>query len=32
MGAEQNDASAYLPASAESTQALNLQDHFTART
>jgi RND superfamily putative drug exporter len=31
MGAEKNDASAYLPASAESTQALNLQDHFTAK-
>jgi putative drug exporter of the RND superfamily len=31
MGAEKNDASAYLPASAESTQALNLQNHFTAK-
>ena len=31
MGAEKNDASAYLPASAEATQALNLQDHFTAK-
>ncbi|HEY2126472.1 MAG TPA: MMPL family transporter [Streptosporangiaceae bacterium] len=31
MGAEKNDASAYLPASAESTQALNLQGHFTAK-
>jgi len=31
MGAEKNDASAYLPASAESTQALNLLDHFTAK-
>ncbi len=31
MGAEKNDASAYLPASAESTQALNLQDHFTSK-
>ena len=31
MGAEKNDASAYLPASAESTQALNLQDHFTGK-
>ncbi len=30
MGAEKNDASAYLPASAESTQALALQRHFTA--
>ena len=30
MGAEKNDASAYLPASAESTQALKLQDHFTS--
>jgi hypothetical protein len=28
MGAEKNDASAYLPASAESTQALKLQDQF----
>jgi len=31
MGAEKNDASAYLPASAESTQALTLQDHFTSK-
>jgi RND superfamily putative drug exporter len=31
MGAEKNDASAYLPASAESTQALKLQDHFTSK-
>ena len=31
MGAEKNDASAYLPASAESTQALTLQDHFTPK-
>jgi putative drug exporter of the RND superfamily len=31
MGAEKNDSSAYLPASAESTQALNLLDHFTAK-
>ena len=31
MGAEKNDASAYLPASAEATQALNLQDHFTSK-
>src|ERR1039457_6628279 len=30
MGAVKNDASAYLPASAESTQALALQRHFTA--
>jgi putative drug exporter of the RND superfamily len=29
MGVEKNDASAYLPASAESTQALKLQDRFT---
>jgi len=28
MGAEKNDASAYLPASAESTQELNLQSKF----
>ncbi len=31
MGVEKNDASAYLPASAESTQALTLQDHFTSK-
>jgi len=31
MGAEKNDASAYLPASAESTQALNQLDHFTSK-
>ena len=31
MGAEKNDSSAYLPASAESTQALSLLDHFTAK-
>src|SRR5690349_19839897 len=31
MGAEKNDASAYLPASAESTQELNLQDKFVAK-
>ena len=31
MGAEKNDASAYLPASAESTQELNLQSKFTAK-
>jgi len=31
MGAEKNDASAYLPASAESTQELNLQAKFTAK-
>ncbi|MGE5131623.1 MAG: MMPL family transporter [Gemmatimonadota bacterium] len=31
QGAEKNDASAYLPASAESTQALNLQARFVAR-
>jgi putative drug exporter of the RND superfamily len=31
MGAEKNDASAYLPASAESTQALKLQDQFTGK-
>ena len=31
MGVEKNDASAYLPASAESTQALKLQDHFTSK-
>ena len=31
MGVEKNDASAYLPASAESTQALKLQDHFTPK-
>jgi putative drug exporter of the RND superfamily len=30
QGAEKNDASAYLPASAEATQALNLQSRFTA--
>ena len=31
MGAEKNDASAYLPASAESTQELNLQSHFVSK-
>ncbi len=31
MGVEKNDASAYLPASAELTQALTLQDHFTSK-
>ncbi len=31
QGAEKNDASAYLPASAESTQALHLQSEFAAR-
>ena len=31
MGAEKNDASAYLPASAESTQELNLQDKFVSK-
>ena len=31
MGAEKNDASAYLPASAESTQELKLQSKFTAK-
>jgi RND superfamily putative drug exporter len=31
MGAEKNDASAYLPASAESTQELNLQDRFVSK-
>jgi putative drug exporter of the RND superfamily len=31
MGAEKNDASAYLPASAESTQELNLQAKFVSR-
>src|SRR5262249_16187781 len=31
MVAEKNDASAYLPASAESTQELNLQSKFTAK-
>jgi RND superfamily putative drug exporter len=31
QGAEKNDASAYLPASAESTQALSLQARFVAR-
>jgi putative drug exporter of the RND superfamily len=31
MGAEKNDASAYLPASAESTQELNLQSRFAAK-
>jgi RND superfamily putative drug exporter len=31
MGVEKNDASAYLPASAESTQALKLQNHFTSK-
>ena len=31
MGAEKNDASAYLPASAESTQELNLQSKFIAK-
>jgi len=31
MGAEKNDASAYLPASAESTQELNLQSKFTVK-
>ena len=31
MGAEKNDASAYLPASAESTQELNLQDEFVSK-
>jgi putative drug exporter of the RND superfamily len=31
MGAEKNDASAYLPTSAESTQELNLQSRFTAK-
>jgi RND superfamily putative drug exporter len=31
MGAEKNDASAYLPASAESTQELNLQSKFTPK-
>ena len=31
MGAEKNDASAYLPASAESTQELNLQSKFISK-
>src|SRR5260370_31625350 len=31
MGAEKNDASAYLPTSAESTQELNLQDKFVSK-
>ncbi len=31
QGAEKNDSSAYLPASAESTQELNLQAHFTSK-
>jgi RND superfamily putative drug exporter len=31
MGAEKNDASAYLPASAESTQALHLEDRFVGK-
>ncbi len=31
MGAEKNDASAYLPASSESTQELNLQSRFVAK-
>jgi putative drug exporter of the RND superfamily len=31
MGAEKNDASAYLPASAESTQELNLQSRFVVK-
>ncbi len=31
QGAQKNDASAYLPASAESTQALNLQARFTGK-
>jgi len=31
VGAEKNDASAYLPASAESTQDLNLQDKFVSK-
>jgi RND superfamily putative drug exporter len=31
QGAEKNDASAYLPASAESTQELNQQAHFTSK-
>jgi RND superfamily putative drug exporter len=31
MGAEKNDPSAYLPASAESTQELNLQDKFLSK-
>jgi RND superfamily putative drug exporter len=31
MGAQKNDASAYLPASAESTQELNLQSRFTVK-
>src|SRR6516225_2582171 len=31
MGAEKNDASAYLPASAESTQELNLQSKFVSK-
>jgi RND superfamily putative drug exporter len=31
MGAEKNDPSAYLPASAESTQELNLQDRFVSK-
>ena len=31
MGAEKNDASAYLPASAESTQELNLQGKFVSK-
>ncbi|HEY6277997.1 MAG TPA: MMPL family transporter, partial [Streptosporangiaceae bacterium] len=31
MGAEKNDASAYLPASAESTQELNLQSRFVGK-
>jgi putative drug exporter of the RND superfamily len=31
MGAEKNDASAYLPVSAESTQELNLQSRFVAK-
>jgi len=31
MGAEKNDASAYLPASAESTQELNLQSKFVVK-
>ena len=31
QGAEKNDASSYLPASAESTQELNLQARFTSK-
>jgi putative drug exporter of the RND superfamily len=31
MGAEKNDSSAYLPASAESTQELNAQDRFVSK-